>query len=67
MFLLVYSGDGSMAAINWAKQKGRSSENIEDEFLSVAVVKNNRTVVCGTQDGVLAFFKLQNSVGSIEK
>jgi hypothetical protein len=56
-----------MAAINWAKQKGRSSENIEDEFLSVAVVKNNRTVVCGTQDGVLAFFKLQNSVGSIEK
>lgn len=32
------------------------SDELEDELLSIAVVKNGRKVVCGSQDGVLCIF-----------
>jgi len=32
------------------------SENMEDELLSIAVIKEGKKVVCGTQDGILAIW-----------
>lgn len=32
------------------------SDELEDELLSVSVIKNGKKVVCGSQDGVLVIF-----------
>lgn len=37
------------------KVAGKSDE-LEDELLSVCIIKNGRKVVCGSQDGVLVIF-----------
>lgn len=55
--LLVTSGDGTFAWFDLRKQAlGALSDNLEDELLSVALVKGGRKVVCGSQGGVLNVF-----------
>ncbi|KAG8471153.1 hypothetical protein KFE25_009574 [Diacronema lutheri] len=55
--LLVTSGDGTFAWFDLRKQAlGALSDNLEDELLSVALVKHGRKVVCGSQGGVLNAF-----------
>lgn len=52
--LLVTSGDGTFAWFDLRKQKlGALSDSLDDELLSVALVKGGRKVVCGSQGGVL--------------
>ncbi|GBG83736.1 hypothetical protein CBR_g37537 [Chara braunii] len=55
--LIVTSGDGSLSVCNVRQNRvdGRS-EMVEDELLSVAVLKHGRKVVCGTQDGLLLIY-----------
>ncbi|CEG35343.1 transducin family protein wd-40 repeat family protein [Plasmopara halstedii] len=55
--LLATSGDGRLSAYNLRKNAlvGKSDE-LDDELLSVTVIKNGRKVVCGSQDGVLVIF-----------
>lgn len=55
--LLATGGDGRLSAYDLRKNilAGKSDE-LEDELLSVAVIKNGRKVVCGSQDGVIVIF-----------
>mmetsp|Transcript_24925 Transcript_24925/g.38414 ORF Transcript_24925/g.38414 Transcript_24925/m.38414 type:complete len:451 (-) Transcript_24925:300-1652(-) len=62
--LLASSADATMSVVDLRKaiNKGqhqkepilRRSDDMEDELLSIVVMKNGRKVVCGTQQGVLA-------------
>ncbi|CAI5700627.1 unnamed protein product [Peronospora effusa] len=55
--LLATSGDGRLTAYDLRKNvlAGKSDE-LDDELLSVAVIKNGRKIVCGSQNGVLVIF-----------
>lgn len=55
--LLATSGDGRLSVYDLRKNvlAGKSDE-LDDELLSVSVIKNGRKVVCGSQDGVLVIF-----------
>nr|CCA14958.1 conserved hypothetical protein [Albugo laibachii Nc14] len=55
--ILATSGDGRLSAYDLRKHTlaGKSDE-LEDELLSVCIIKNGRKVVCGSQDGVLVIF-----------
>lgn len=55
MFLAT-SGDGTLSCLDWRKGSHKASYELEDEPLSVVVMKNNTKVVCGTQEGTLAFY-----------
>eukprot|EP01097_Dermamoeba_algensis_P003699 TRINITY_DN2533_c1_g1_i1.p1 TRINITY_DN2533_c1_g1~~TRINITY_DN2533_c1_g1_i1.p1 ORF type:complete len:280 (-),score=75.70 TRINITY_DN2533_c1_g1_i1:173-1012(-) len=62
--LLATSGDGRLSVINLRKGEMQAkSEEHEDEFLSVLVMKHGRKVVCGGQSGSVHFF----SWGQFEK
>lgn len=55
--LLATSADGTFACYDLRKGRlGALSDNLEDELLSVALVKAGRKVVCGSQGGVLNTF-----------
>ncbi|DBA01043.1 TPA: hypothetical protein N0F65_002653 [Lagenidium giganteum] len=55
--LIATGGDGRLSAYDLRKMalEGKSDE-LDDELLSVSVIKNGRKVVCGSQDGVLVVF-----------
>ncbi|RKP07606.1 WD40-repeat-containing domain protein, partial [Thamnocephalis sphaerospora] len=55
--LLVAGGDGYLSVFDVRKPDlVARSDNLEDELLSLAVVKNGTKVICGTQDGILDIF-----------
>eukprot|EP00736_Rhodelphis_marinus_P003552 Rmarinus@m.7202 len=57
--LLCGSGDGTLAVYGLRSKKGKLqalSDDVEDEILSVEIVKNRRKVACGTQDGIVALW-----------
>jgi len=55
--LLATSGDGSLAVYDVRHNKPHAvSEQLDDELLSIAVVKNNSKVICGSQDGILNIY-----------
>lgn len=57
MQLLGTSGDGTLSVCNLRKNKVHArSEFSEDELLSVALMKNGKKVVCGSQEGVLLLY-----------
>uniref|UniRef100_A0A6B2L9G0 Uncharacterized protein n=1 Tax=Arcella intermedia TaxID=1963864 RepID=A0A6B2L9G0_9EUKA len=58
--LLCASGDGTLSVFDIRKGFLGSSENLEDELLSLVLLKNNSKVVCGTQTGVLQIFSWGN-------
>jgi len=55
--LLCTSGDGTIAAynVNQNKMVGRS-DNLEDELLSITLLRNGTKVVCGSQDGIINIY-----------
>lgn len=55
--LLATSGDGSLACFDMKQQKviGRSEE-IEEDILSVQILKRGKKVVCGTSEGTILIF-----------
>jgi len=56
--LLSPSGDGTLSIFDLRKGILEAmSDNMEDELLSIAVMKNGQKVVCGSQGGVLNIFK----------
>eukprot|EP00047_Mylnosiga_fluctuans_P001972 m.222635 g.222635 ORF g.222635 m.222635 type:complete len:393 (-) comp10797_c0_seq1:820-1998(-) len=55
--LLCAGGDGRLSVLNLRKNTRKASDQLEDELLSVVVVKDTRFVVCGTQEGILAIYK----------
>jgi len=57
--LLVTSGDGKLSVFDIRKQIGLNamSDDVEDELLNVRLIKDGKKVVCGSQDGVLNFFR----------
>lgn len=57
MKLLATSGDGSLSVCNLRSSKIQTrSEFSEEELLSVAIMKNGRKVICGTQSGTLLLY-----------
>jgi len=55
--LLATSGDGTLGVYDIRKGKLHSlSDTQDDELLSLAILKNGKKVVCGTQDGILDIF-----------
>eukprot|EP00033_Pygsuia_biforma_P000937 GCRY01001079.1.p1 GENE.GCRY01001079.1~~GCRY01001079.1.p1 ORF type:complete len:381 (+),score=100.40 GCRY01001079.1:133-1275(+) len=56
--LLATSGDGALSVYDMRKSGKIEalSECLDDELLSVVVMKDGKKVVCGTQDGVLDIF-----------
>jgi len=55
--LLVTSADGTLSVINLKAGKLEDrSDQLEDELLSVAIVKNGSKVVCGSQGGIINIF-----------
>lgn len=57
MRLLATSGDGTLSVCNLRSNKVQAqSEFSEDELLSVAIMKNGRKVICGTQTGTLLLY-----------
>ncbi|XP_010549434.1 PREDICTED: WD repeat-containing protein 55 [Tarenaya hassleriana] len=57
MKLVATSGDGTMSVCNLRTNKVQSqSEFSEDELLSVAIMKNGRKVICGTQSGTILLY-----------
>ncbi|KAH7423648.1 hypothetical protein KP509_12G066400 [Ceratopteris richardii] len=55
--LLGVSGDGTLSLCNLRSNKvDAHSEFSEDELLSVALVKDGRKVICGSQEGVLLLY-----------
>ncbi|KAF6266735.1 WD40-repeat-containing domain protein [Scenedesmus sp. NREL 46B-D3] len=56
--LLAVSGDGTLSVHDLRSRKplARSEDDADDELISVAVVKNGKKVVCGSQSGVLAIW-----------
>jgi len=56
--LLVTSGDGSMAIYDLRKNDAIDRTNtLDDEFLSITLMKNNETAVCGSQSGIIYMYK----------
>ena len=56
--LVSSSGDGTLAAYNLRRGKLElRSDQLEDELLSCALVKNGKLVLCGSQGGVLHTYK----------
>ncbi|RKP15012.1 WD40-repeat-containing domain protein [Piptocephalis cylindrospora] len=59
--LLAAGGDGYLSVFDIRKPNlVARSDNLDDELLSVQIIKNGKKVVVGTQDGVLAFFTYGN-------
>ncbi|KDP23875.1 hypothetical protein JCGZ_27144 [Jatropha curcas] len=57
MKLLGTSGDGTLSVCNLRSNKVQTrSEFSEEELLSVAIMKNGRKVICGTQNGNLLLY-----------
>ena len=55
--LLATSGDGRLTVYDLRKNVlAGKSDDLDDELLSVAVIKNGRKIVCGSQNGVLVIF-----------
>lgn len=56
--LCVASGDGTLAVYDLRKKGSliAMSDFQEDEFLSLAILKGGKKVVCGSQTGILAIF-----------
>eukprot|EP00898_Chlorokybus_atmophyticus_P003729 jgi/Chlat1/4357/Chrsp29S04512 len=55
--LLGAGGDGVLSVSNLRKGKLEAqSENVEDELLSIVILKSGRKVCCGSQDGVLEVY-----------
>jgi WD repeat-containing protein 55 len=60
--VLATSGD-CMLSVYDIRGKGTleaRSDDVEDELLSLAVIKNGRKVICGSQDGILNIFSYGN-------
>jgi WD40 repeat protein len=55
--LVATGGDGRLSVYDLRKNvlAGKSDE-LDDELLSVSVIKNGKKIVCGSQDGVLVIF-----------
>jgi WD40 repeat protein len=52
--ILAPSGDGTLSVFHMRKAGLESqSDNMEDELLSIVILKHGSKVVCGTQDGIL--------------
>jgi len=52
--LLVTSGDGSMTIYDIRKDEPLDrTDMLKDELLSLALMKNGKSVVCGSQSGIL--------------
>ncbi|XP_015580621.1 WD repeat-containing protein 55 [Ricinus communis] len=57
MKLLGTSGDGTLSVCNLRSNKVQTrSEFSEEELLSVAIMKNGRKVICGSQNGTLLLY-----------
>lgn len=56
--LLSVSGDATLSVIDLNKRchRARSEDDNDDELLAVAVVKQGRKVLCGSQSGVINLF-----------
>jgi len=66
--LVSTSADGTLAVFHLKRGKLQArSQYLDDELLSLAVVKNNNYVVCGTQSGALEIFKWGEWACSIDK
>merc|ERR1711957_1087102 len=56
--LLATSGDGTLSVFDMkAKKMDTVSDYMEEELLSLELIKGTSKVVCGTQEGVLAVFR----------
>eukprot|EP00040_Diaphanoeca_grandis_P021358 m.113808 g.113808 ORF g.113808 m.113808 type:complete len:376 (-) comp28296_c0_seq1:106-1233(-) len=51
------SGDGRISFMNFRSGKVQFTGQLEDEPLSLAVVKGANNLICGTQEGVLGVYK----------
>jgi len=59
--LLCPSGDGTLSIFDLRKGKlDAMSDNMEDELLSITLVRNGTKVICGTQGGILDIFSWGN-------
>eukprot|EP00122_Pirum_gemmata_P003602 Pgem_evm1s3258 len=55
--LIATSGAGTLSALNMRKREViHTSEPMDEELLSVAIMKNGKKVVCGSIEGVLDIF-----------
>ncbi len=60
--LLATSADGSLGVYDLRMNKGavsdttRTSDHLDDELLSLCILKSGKKVVCGTQTGALSIF-----------
>lgn len=56
--LVASSGDGSISVYDLGTRKliAQSEDDADDELLSVAVLKNGKKVVCGSQEGVVFIY-----------
>ena len=60
--LLATSADGSLGVYDLRMNKGtvedstRKSDHLDDELLSLCILKSGKKVVCGTQTGALSIF-----------
>ncbi|XP_071951859.1 WD repeat-containing protein 55-like [Antedon mediterranea] len=63
--LLATSGDGTLSAFNVRRRRfDMQSENMEDEMMTVSIIKKGKKVVCGAGDGALNLFNW-NEFGNI--
>eukprot|EP00049_Salpingoeca_infusionum_P002255 m.55215 g.55215 ORF g.55215 m.55215 type:complete len:376 (+) comp11471_c1_seq1:251-1378(+) len=49
-------GDGRLSVYNWAKKKHKVSDQLEDELLSIAIMKGTQKVAAGTQSGAIVLY-----------
>lgn len=56
---LATSGDGTLSIMNAKTGSRKSSDHLEEELLSLVVMKNHTKVVCGTSDGNLALYSVR--------
>jgi WD40 repeat protein len=55
--IVISSGDGTLGCLNLTSNKMVGQcDNLEDELLSVEIMKNGRKVVSGSQEGILDIF-----------
>lgn len=55
--LLATSGDGTLSVFDLRRGKlAARSDPLDDELLSVEVIKGGKKVLCGTQDGILCVY-----------
>jgi WD40 repeat protein len=55
--IVISSGDGTLGCLNLTANKMVGQcDNLEDELLSVEIMKNGRKVVAGSQEGILDIF-----------